>query len=289
MRLQHLLLVVYICSLHKQSIAYHNLDPPGLDDEFYDSNDKPPISANSNYIRSQFQETKRQSPNSALNPDTKDSPDAQAEILRHLEPNYYQNLIKHMLNVIKKYNDSTSHQITLVMTIQKSEIQLLEKLVDNVDHLDRVHKSMTEIINRTYAEKFLLSDLPTHHWLKNYIATEAVFLFIVAVFFAAILFLCRNNYTSLMAYIFIFSLVISWPWEWMRLYKEAIAKQLQNSHLQDKCRIHHQAQLNRSTLSSVGLYMFQFFFVPNDPCVENIKYTMKDAFVEVSPSRVIYI
>ena len=307
MGLYHLLVAIFICSLCQQSIASHKLDPPSLNDEFYDSNDKllktdnsnhllsindefydsndmlavtDAKADNSNHIPSEFHQAGHQSPVPSIKSDI----NLQAEIRRHLEPDYYQHFVKHMIDIIRKESHSINGDIiTFPIFIQKSEIQRLEELVDDVNQLDTVDEVMINILNRTRPELSLQT-----HWLKDFIEPETILLCIMATSYVAIVIWCRHNYSSLIAWIFLFTIAVSWIWEWIRLYQATLADQLQKSHLQKECQIHRQAKLNQSSINSLLMYIHQSMFVPDDPCANDIKNTMRNALAEVTPLRVIY-
>ncbi|EDV23422.1 uncharacterized protein TRIADDRAFT_58030 [Trichoplax adhaerens] len=211
----------------------------------------------------------------------------QAALNQYLHSNYYQTFVKRLINVLKKIN-TTNEEVTLSVSIKTSEILSLEMLIDDISNLDRVDEIMNIIVDRTQPQSFSFVNVDSGFMLDSYVKSEVVLLIVLAAIFSTILLLCRGNYISLVVYFIVFGLILSWPWEWLRLYKEAIGKSLLNSRLETECRRYREAELKRSFAGTIGKYMYEFLFVSSDPCADNMKYVMKDALLDVTPNKALW-
>jgi len=200
---------------------------------------------------------------------------------------YLKRIYRGILSIWKKSNGSTEKIIKFKFT--NTSLGNFDKCVDGEEHVEDCMDAIIAVLG-TWEE-----DIPTKYvdhiaWIIDRVdlnilsyAAISLAIFVLIVYTARCLIASRHTILGLMFILVCVSFIASIPWEWMRLYKEALARKVATKMTAPSDCF----QEKMSYLSLVKYWLQDTFSFSDNECIKYYNAEIVDPIYEVTPGQAV--
>ena len=199
---------------------------------------------------------------------------------------YLKRIYRNILNVWKKSNGSAEKIIKF--KFRNVSLGSFDKCVDGKEHVENcvdfivaIFKTGEEEIPTKYFD-LIARIIDRVDFNVLFYAAVASAIFVLIIYITRFLLASHHTFFGLIFIIVTFSLIASVPWEWMRLYKEALARKVATKMTAPSDCFKEKM----SYLSLVKYWLQDTFSFSDNECIKFYNAEIVDPIYEVTPGQV---